>query len=111
MNKTTLPPSEYSEDFDQKRKNRVAVSYHKYGSAKENFGKRLVNAIATANQCIAKYIETHNTEYLLDAGNYLMFEYMYPGFDDAYFKATDSKQSAGIVGMSVKEIEEFNREN
>ena len=36
-----------------------------------------------------------------------MFEYMYPQYDDAYFKATESKDSAGIVGGCMKEIEEF----
>ena len=30
---------EYSEKFDELRKNRVRVSFHKYGSAEDNFGK------------------------------------------------------------------------
>ena len=31
--------SEYSEEFDRLRKNRVIVSYHKYGPARKNFGE------------------------------------------------------------------------
>lgn len=73
-----LPKTEYSLDFDEKRKNRVAMSFHKYGSAAINFGRKLVDAIPTMQRCIDKYKETGNTEYLLDAGNYIMFEYMYP---------------------------------
>ena len=30
---------EYSERFDELRKNRVKTSFHKYGSAKINFGE------------------------------------------------------------------------
>lgn len=50
---------------------------------------------------------TGNTEYLLDAGNYAMFEYMYPQHEKAHFRATDSSESAGIVGLSVGEARRF----
>ena len=95
---------EYSEEFDAFRKNRIKTSYHKYGSAKINFGEKLVEALPTANLCIEKYKSTGNTEYLLDAANYLMFEYMYPQQEGAFFKATGSNESAGIVGMSVNQL-------
>ena len=94
---------EYSEQFDKLRKNRVAVSYHKYGPAKTNFGDKLVNAIKSHDLCIEKYEETGNTEYLLDAANYLMFEFMYPQKEGTYFKATDSDGSAGTVGEPIGE--------
>lgn len=97
---------EYSERFDELRKNRVKTSYHKYGSAKINFGEHLVEAVPTALQCIEKYRQTGNTEYLCDAGNYLMFEFMYPQQEGAFFRATSSRESAGIVGIAVKQMEE-----
>lgn len=96
---------EYSERFDELRKNRVKTSYHKYGTAKINFGERLVEAIPTLQLCIDKYNRTGNTEYLLDAANYAMFEFMYPQHKDAHFRATSSSESAGIVGISVAEME------
>ena len=99
--------SEYSEKFDELRKNRVAVSYHKYGSAKNNFSTGNVNALESMQLCVEKYKQTHNTEYLCDAANYIMFEFMFPQLEGAYFKATDSKDSAGIVGISEKEMEEY----
>ena len=98
---------EYSEKFDELRKNRVKTSFYKYGSAKEDFGKGYVDALGSLEKCLAKYRETGNTEYLLDAGNYAMFEYMYPQHEKAHFRATDSSESAGIVGLSVGEARRF----
>ena len=98
---------EYSEKVDELRKNRVKVSYHKYGPAKQNFASVNVQAIPTMERCVEKYKDTKNTEYLLDAMNYLMFEFMWPQLPGAYFKATDSKDSAGIVGLSVNEAKEI----
>ena len=47
---------EYSEEFDKLRKNRVEVSYYKYGPAKDNFGSdlHLVDAIKSHNACLEK---------------------------------------------------------
>lgn len=94
---------EYSERFDTLRKNRVEMSFHEYGPAKTNFGDKLVDAIGSHDLCIEKYKDTGNTEYLLDAANYLMFEFMYPQKEGAYFEPTDSDGSAGTVGESIGE--------
>lgn len=102
---------DYSERFDELRKNRVEVSRHKYGSARKNFATGNVNAIETMTLCVQKYQYTGNTEYLVDAANYLMFEFMFPQVKGAYFKATDSKDSAGIVGISEKEMEELKKQD
>lgn len=97
---------EYSLRADQLRKNRVETSFYKYGSAADNFTQpNGVKAIPTCQKCIEKYEETGNTEYLLDAMNYLMFEFMYPRKEGAYFKATDSNDSAGVVGKYVGTFE------
>ena len=101
---------EYSERFDQLRKNRVETSFYKYGPAKKNFQTGNVQALSTMERCIEKYNSTGNTEYLVDAANYIMFEFMYPQHPKAHFKATDSKDSAGIVGISVKEMEVLKNE-
>lgn len=98
---------EYSDMFDDKRKNRVKTSFHKYGSAAENFGKGFVDAIGSLEKCMEKYKETGNTEYLCDLANYAMFEFMYPQHPDAHFRATESHESAGIVGLSVNEAKRF----
>lgn len=101
---------EYSEHFDELRKNRFEVRYHKYGTARKNFRTGNVQALTSMERCIEKYNSTGNTEYLVDAANYLMFEFMYPQHPKAHFKATDSKDSAGIVGISIKEMEGLKNE-
>lgn len=102
---------EYSERFDELRRNRVETSFYKYGPAKKNYASGNVNALATMERCIEQYNATGNTEYLVDAANYLMFEFMYPQHPDAHFRATASEESAGQVGMSVGEMERFQEEN
>lgn len=97
-------PTEYSDRFDKLRQNRVEVSFYKYGTAKDNFGEKLVNALESHDMCIKKYRETGNTEYLCDAANYLMFEFMYPSIKGAYFKATDSGESAGVAGTPINQL-------
>ena len=92
--------TDYSEEFDRLRKNRVAVSFYKYGSARDNFGGGRVDAIATAELCIEAFKKDHNTEHLLDAANYMMFRYMYP-MPNEFFKATDSSGSVGTVGTPI----------
>lgn len=100
---------EYSDKFDKLRKARVETSFFKYGSAKRNFGEKLVSAIGSMEKCVNKYKETKNTEYLLDAANYLMFEFMYPSLEGAFFKPTTSDESAGIDGFCIKEIDDFSK--
>ena len=39
-----------------------------------------------------------------DAANYLMFEFMYPQIDGAFFKETPSEESAGLAGVPIKEL-------
>lgn len=97
-------PKEYGDGFDALRQGRVALSCYKYGTAADNFGMGLVNALDSHDLCIKKYLATGNTEYLCDAANYLMFEFMYPQRDGAYFRATDSGESAGVAGTPVTNL-------
>ena len=92
--------SEYSDEFDRLRRNRVQVSYYKYGPARDNFGGGRVDAIATAEKCIEAFKHDHNTEHLVDAANYLMFRYMYP-LPGEGFRSTGSEESVGTVGTPI----------
>lgn len=97
----------FSVIFENGRVYRLEVSTHKYGPARVNFGRGYVSALGSLKKCLDKYEETHNTEYLMDVANYAMFEFMYPSIKGATYRSTDSKDSAGIDGISVKEMEEF----
>lgn len=91
---------EYSEKFDNLRKNRVKMSFYKYGSARDNFGGGRVDALKTAEMCLEAFKKDGNTEHLVDAANYMMFRYMYP-YDGEKFEATDSDGSVGTVGTPI----------
>lgn len=109
FNPDQILKTEYSKSFDEKRKGLVLQSYFKYGKASRNFKTGNVDAIGSLKMNLAKFEETGNLEYLCDVANYAMFRFMFPQAGE-YFRHTDSDESAGIAGMSVKEMEEF-REN
>jgi hypothetical protein len=84
-------------DAAQKMANRMAVSEQKYGGIEDNYPQ--ADALATLHQRLGLYAETGNTEWLLDAANMAMIEYLRPSHGDAHFRATDSDESPGIVGL------------
>ena len=88
---------EYSEEFDRLRKNRVEQSFYKYGPVRKNYKTGYVKAIPSMERCLIKYNETGNREYLVDP--------------KAHFRQTPSEESAGIVGISVAEMEKIKEEN
>lgn len=92
--------AEYSTEFDRLRKNRVEVSFYKYGPAAKNYGEGRVDALATAEMCLEAFKKDHNTEHLVDAANYLMFRFMYP-LPGESFTATGSDKSVGTVGTPI----------
>lgn len=95
--KAPLPASEVSVEFHQGMVNRMAMSHHKYGFVRRNCGPGgTIDPVACIDNCVQKYRETHNTEYLMDAGNYCMIAFMFPREGD-YFEATTSEGSAGLV--------------
>ena len=93
--------TEFSEDFVKGMQNRMIVSFHKYGPIKDAYPHK-VNALKSLEIRINKYKETKNTEYLIDAANFLMIEFMYPSIEGAYFKGTDSNESPGRISTEDK---------
>lgn len=107
--KEDILKTEYSLEFDELRKNRMATSFYKYGPVKENYGGKLVDCIENLIIRLEKYNETGNAEYLADVANFAMVEFMYPQHPKAHFKATDSDKSPGLTGMTFREIEALNK--
>ena len=87
------PETEYSQQFLDGMLNRMLVSFHKYGPVK----KSTADSIANVKERLRKYDSTGNTEFLMDASNFCMMEFMNPIHPDAHFKATDDKDSPGLV--------------
>ena len=86
----------YSIDFVNGMRNRVIASHYKYGDLKKT--KRDINIyrdeLKNAKARIKAYEETGNPEYLIDASNFLMFEFMEMQGD---FIATDGGEYSRIV--------------
>jgi hypothetical protein len=92
---------DFSEDFVQKMRNRIATSHFKYGWAKETFPDK-GHALGTCMLEILSYYETGNLEYLVDAANYCLLEFKNPSLPYAHFEATDSHKSPGMVKRVIK---------
>lgn len=93
--RAACPTSEYDEVFIRGMVNRMAVSFHKYGYAKDAAGS--VDFLGCAELRVQKYHETKNTEFLIDAANFYMMEFMFPSLEGASFEGTDSDASPGRV--------------
>lgn len=94
----------FSNEFLDKMKNALHMSYFKYGEAKLTYPE-----LAQAYKCIGErlqlYEQTHNLEYLVDVANFAMLEFMFPAFKDAKYTPTDSDKSPGLAGgISYKEL-------
>ena len=101
--------TEYSEKFDNIRKNMMIVSYYKYGPLKDNYGKyKCMNAIENLKIRLQKYLDTGNTEYLADVANVAMLEFMNPQIEGASYKPTDNPDCE-LSGFSINEIRNLDK--
>jgi hypothetical protein len=87
-------PDDFSQDFVNKMRARVATSYYKYGPWAKN--RPFVDCLANVQTRIKIYQDTGNTEGLVDAANFLMLEFELPKHPNAHFRATDSKEAPPI---------------
>lgn len=103
------PSSEFSADFVQAMRDRMAVSYAKYGPLADAFPHK-VNAIEDLRRRLDEYLSTGNTEWLVDVANYAMIEFMHPSHHKAHFRATDSHESPGRFSIDEGFTDKPNRE-
>lgn len=100
----SAPSSEYIEEFDTLRRNRMAMSYYKYGPIAVNFGEKLCKATPQIHARLKLYEETGNTEWLVDIANMCMIEWKYPQHPQAHFRATSSEEAPKPVGMPINQM-------
>lgn len=89
-----VPDTEFCLDFVQGMYNRMCMSFFRYGKVAEGFPDK-VNALKSMEKRLEEYHKTGNREFLMDAANFLMIEFMHPKKEDTFYKATDSKESPG----------------
>lgn len=96
--------TEYSVDFDEKRKAAMVNSYYRYGKASENYGVyKCLDARANILERLKAYEETKNKEFLVDVANFAMLEYMFPSIEGAFYKPT-GKGAVKTIGHGIEEI-------
>jgi hypothetical protein len=103
--------TEVDATFIDGMRDRMVVSFYKYGPVAE--GAHKMDAIASlmarlrlyANGDAAKGIKPGNTEYLMDAANFAMIEFMYPKHPEAHFKGTDDDGSPGRVSARTGKLD------
>lgn len=112
--KKKILKTEYSEKFDEIRKNMMATSYYKFGGVEQNY-KTVggLNAIESLKAKLQEYEDTGNTEFLADVANFAMIEFMYPQKEGARYNPTDGYNlgKRTTVGISVKEMEDIKNGN
>lgn len=87
---------EVAPDFWEKMCARMYVSFHKYGPVRDAYPAK-ADALKSLDLRIEEYRRTGNTEFLVDAANFAMIEYMCPSHLGAHFRATDSDESPGRI--------------
>jgi hypothetical protein len=86
---------------------RMAVSFCKYGKVADAYPAK-VDAIESLKKRLDKYMETGNSEWLMDVANFAMIEFMYPRHTTAHYRPTDSAESPGRVWNSGAVSQEGN---
>lgn len=89
-----VPRSEFSEQFLQGMLDRMAMSYSTYGKVKDAFPNK-VDALVSMRARVSKYTQTKNLEWLMDAANFIMIEFMCPSIEGTKFEPTSAKESPG----------------
>jgi hypothetical protein len=99
-------PGKLTPEFVNGMRTRMAMSYFKYGAVADAYPDK-VNAIESGQMRIEKYIDTGNTEFLIDAGNFLMIESMHPRRDDTFVTSANVTPSADALTSLQECIQEY----
>lgn len=96
--------TEFSEQFVQGMKNRMVISYYKYGLL-ANAYPRKIDAIGSLMERLRKYAADGNTEWLIDVANFAMIEFLYPRHPKAHFEGTDDDASPGRRSLKTGKMD------
>lgn len=106
---------QYSDEFDKGRRARMEMSFFVYGDLRDAYphkvsainslllrldaylGENKLRDMILSLPAVAHKRKPGNTEYLMDAANFCMIEWMLPSHPEAHFKATDEDGSPGRV--------------
>lgn len=83
-----LRKSQWCDQFDKLRRNRMVMGTFRYGDYKDPRAKKF-DRIGSAIFRLHKYKETGNTEFLVDVANLCMIEFDIPNHKNAHFHSVD----------------------
>lgn len=107
---SAVPLDHIDAEFMQMQLNRMAVGYYNYGHVRRNTD--VANWVKALKERVKLYQKTGNTEWLIDAANYAMIEFMTPQHRKAHFRATSKTESPGaelIDGRRIKGKEDLHQ--
>ena len=87
-----------STEFIRGMLNRMGMSRFKYGAVKDTKDK--IDHIAGLKKRLAMFEEDGNGEWLMDIANMAMIAFMTENHPRYHFRATDSDESPGRVGLN-----------
>lgn len=88
----TLQKTEWSPEFEQLMRNRLLMGAFRYGTMAEkrrDATKNRWDLMGAIDSKVKLYEETGNTEYLVDAANYLMLAFEFDPHPKKHFQALD----------------------
>lgn len=98
-----VPTSEFSADFAAKMIAAMMVSYHKYGLVAKAYPAQY-DARSDVRARMAKYRESGNKHYLVDAANFAMIEAMHPSHEGAHWGGNEASDSPGRSAVDGRKL-------
>jgi len=103
----SVPLDHIEVSFLQGMLNRMAFGFHNYGHSRRTH--HTFSGLENAKLRLAKYEESKNSEFLMDAANYCMIEFFRPSMADTFFRPTTKDESPGDIvdGRMVRGKEDY----
>lgn len=103
----SVPKDQIDTVFIQGMIDRMCFGFHNYGHARRTHDRP--DNLANVKTRVDKYRETGNIEWLMDAANFVMMEFMVPTHPQAHFVPTSRDESPGshVAGRMIKGKDEL----
>jgi hypothetical protein len=105
----SVPLDQIDVEFLQGMLNRMAFGFHNYGHMRRH--EKVPHSLKNVRIRLREYRRTRNTEFLMDAANFCMMEFVRPSIKGASFRATSKAESPGAIvdGKLCKGKEDYDR--
>lgn len=109
MDALGVPRSEFYFGFVIDMCRYMMVSYHKYGLVSQAYPEKF-DALADVRARIAKYRETGEFNFLVDAANFCMIECMHPRREGAHWGRNEDDNSPGRTDAVTRRMQQVDNQ-